>query len=161
MLKKHRELIASRSVDDSAIRIIGISDNEVVMVGYILYRNNRHSHGGGVLIAFSNILHSSFTVLYLNSEALLIKLYTNPIIYVCCVISLLVVPVSMCLMYLSPFVLFLLNIISSYWGILISRIYLGNGLLAPHSPLVSFVIILSISVLSSLWLFLLIPKGAF
>lgn len=46
MLKKHRELIASRSVDDSAIRIRGISDNEVVMVGYILYRNNRHSHGG-------------------------------------------------------------------------------------------------------------------
>ena len=47
-------------------------------------------------------------------------------------------------MYLSPFVLFLLNVISSYWGILIPQIYLGNGLLAPHSPLVCFVTIINL-----------------
>ena len=36
-----------------------ISDSEILPVGYVLYRNDRHSRGGGVLIAVRSSLFTS------------------------------------------------------------------------------------------------------
>ena len=61
-----------------------IFDREILPFGYFIYRHNRGSRGGGVLVAISNLIPSNRVQLQSSCELLVIHLKLHKDTFVCC-----------------------------------------------------------------------------
>jgi hypothetical protein len=63
------------------------TDNEILPSGYVIYRQDRNSRGGGVLIAISIVIPSTrlHSVLFQSVEFIAINIFTKPKLLFCCV----------------------------------------------------------------------------
>ena len=87
-----------------------ISDGEILPSDFVLYRKDRPSHGGGVLIAVNDSMHSSIIPSPIDLEVVSIKLGMTDFLVICCVY----VPPACNDMYVSSLVKYLTGIVSSF-----------------------------------------------
>ena len=84
-------LIYSRSFDIFAVTETWlddrIQDKEILPTGYSIFRRDRNSHGGGILIAITEKIPSSVHYISNSAEILIVKLELVHTIFICCVYS--------------------------------------------------------------------------
>ena len=61
-----------------------ISDPEIIPYNYTMYRNDRNTRGGGVLIAISNSIPSKLYNISNTVELITVELIINPPTILCC-----------------------------------------------------------------------------
>ena len=62
-----------------------IYDSEIIPSNYTIYRNDRNTRGGGILIAISDNIPSKLYIKDDSIEAQTVKLLTNPPTLLCCI----------------------------------------------------------------------------
>ena len=99
-------------------------DNEILPTGYSIFRKDRHSQGGGVLIAVASHILSSFIYSQSYPDILIVKLLSPSPVILCVVY---IPPLSLILRghhYWTIYAVFLLHLVSQllFWVILIAKI---------------------------------------
>lgn len=83
-----QSLVYSKSFDLFCVTETWLSphilDSEILPTGYTIYRQDRGSRGGGVLVAISNRISSSHFPTSTSHELLVIHLAIKPDTYICC-----------------------------------------------------------------------------
>ena len=92
-----------------------VCDGEILPTDYVLYRKDRPSRGGGVLIAVRDFLFSSFIPSPPNLEIISIKIGQGYNLVICCIY----VPPESSFSYVSSLVHFLTDLSSSFSKIII------------------------------------------
>ena len=87
-----------------------ISDCEIIPSDFVLYRKDRPSRGGGVLIAINKSLYSTLVPSPSDIEVVTIKIGLSNAIVICCVY----VPPDSTIVYVSSLVSYLTDIVSSF-----------------------------------------------